>query len=427
MKEKPLNSEKKDQSEKPKFSKIKNFLSDLWQRFLRTWTGHDKKTWLWIIAFLAVIVVSILIFIKMKQDSTWLFNLVVSYFVKPMLSLKFWGLLIFIVFMGVQGILAPIPSELMLLCTGMIWGVWLGSFIGIIGSMAAGIMAFEIAFRGGRPLAEKFIGDDLFIIDRYIDKYGTWAIFIGRAFPFMAFDPLSYASGFIGIKRRKYLIATLFGSIIRCIIYAILGNSMTQGNINEIIDNPSLLNDFVQKGSSQFNTMFLIIIILLVVAFLGYQFILMPYLRKKQVLNEIEGILLPQFLIQDIDGFSKPIFNDDKNSINIDQTTTLAQEKENQENFQNALYLYGEILIALKNLQKISPDKAENKEIQIKQVFEEAKVMEKLGILYYKTGKSKNGMQSLQYALNIYDKYNKFKEEEQVRNFIKEYQNFEIK
>ena len=106
---------------------------------------------------------------------------------------------------------------------------------------------------------------------------------------------------------------------------------MTQGNINEILDNPSLLNDFVQKGSSQFNTMFLIIIILLVVAFLGYQFILMPYLRKKQVLNEIEGIPLPQFLIQDIDEFSKPIFNDGKNSIDIDRTTTLAQEKENQE------------------------------------------------------------------------------------------------
>ncbi|MHA1647736.1 MAG: TVP38/TMEM64 family protein [Promethearchaeota archaeon] len=422
MKEKSLNSEKKDQSEKSKSSKIKKFISDLWQRFLRTWSGHDKKTWLWIIAFLAIILISIAVFIKMKQDNTWLFNLVVNYFVKPMLSLKFWGLVIFIVFMGVQGIIAPIPSELMLLCTGMIWGIWVGTFIGIIGSMAAGIMAYEIAFRGGRPLAEKFIGDDLFIIDRYVDKYGTWAIFIGRAFPFMAFDPLSYASGFIGIKRKKYWIATLFGSIIRCTIYAFLGNSMTQGNINEIIDNPSLLNEFIQTGSTQFNMMFLIIIILLVVAFLGYQFILIPYLRKKQISNEIEGVPLPQFLIQDIDGFSKPILKNESKTIDFNQTMKIAQEKEEREDFQNASYLYGEILIALKNSQDNSQDHAKNKEILKDLVLEEAKVVENLGILYYKMGKSENGLQSLQHALGIYDKFNKFKEEERVRNLIRENQ-----
>jgi uncharacterized membrane protein YdjX (TVP38/TMEM64 family) len=261
-------------------SSSSNFITNLWNRFIRTWKGHSKTTWLWIILFLAIMVFSVLLLLKMVLDETWLFSLVITYFVLPMLEIGGWGFLVFILFMGVQGIIAPIPSELALLTTGIIWGATLGSVVGVVGSMFAAITAYEIARKGGRPLAEKFVGDDLQIIDKYLDKYGTWAIFFGRAFPFMNFDPLSYASGFLGIERKGYLLATLFGSIIRSIIYAIMGATMIDGGIEQIIEDPASLESFIQEGASKFNTMFWIILLVLGLAFLGYQFILMPKLRK---------------------------------------------------------------------------------------------------------------------------------------------------
>ena len=257
-----------------------NFITNLWNRFKRTWTGHSKTTWLWIILFLVIMVFSVLLLLKMVLDETWLFSLVITYFVLPMLEIGGWGFLIFVIFMGVQGIIAPIPSELALLTTGIIWGVGVGSVVGVVGSMFAAITAYEIARKGGRPLAEKFVGDDLQVIDKYLDRYGTWAIFFARAFPFMNFDPLSYASGFLGIKRKGYLLATLFGSIIRAIVYAIMGASMSQGGIDAILEDSTALETFIQEGASKFNTMFWLILLVLGVAFLGYQFILMPKLRK---------------------------------------------------------------------------------------------------------------------------------------------------
>ena len=257
-----------------------NFITNLWNRFTRTWKGHSKTTWLWIILFLAIMVFSVLLLLKMFLDKTWLFSLVITYFVAPMLEIGGWGFLVFVIFMAVQGIIAPIPSELALLTTGIIWGVGLGSVVGVVGSMCAAITAYEIAVKGGRPLAEKFVGDDLLIIDKYLDRYGTWAIFFGRAFPFMNFDPLSYASGFLGIKRKGYLLATLFGSIIRAIIYAIMGAAMSPEGLDEIIHDSDKLEVFIETGASQFNTMFWIILLILGIAFLGYQFILMPKLRK---------------------------------------------------------------------------------------------------------------------------------------------------
>ena len=49
--------------------------------------------------------------------------------------------------MAIQGLLVPIPSEIVLLAAGMIWGFWIGGIMGIIGSLAAGILCFYIRNR----------------------------------------------------------------------------------------------------------------------------------------------------------------------------------------------------------------------------------------------------------------------------------------
>ncbi|UCE15113.1 MAG: VTT domain-containing protein [Candidatus Heimdallarchaeota archaeon] len=193
-----------------------------------------------------------------------------------------WGRLIFLVFMGVQGVLVPIPSELVLLSSGLIWGLEEGAILGIVGSMIAGVLTYYIAVLGGRPMMERFLGqDNLDVLDFYIGKYGAAVILFARAFPFMAFDPISYASGFLKIKFRTYFIATLIGSIIRCVFYAWLGSTLYEGKLSDFIDDPEKVQQFINTGSAQFNTMLLLIVVILGIAYLLYQFILLPYLKKK--------------------------------------------------------------------------------------------------------------------------------------------------
>ncbi|MFX0185258.1 MAG: TVP38/TMEM64 family protein [Candidatus Hodarchaeota archaeon] len=262
---------------------VKTF-SWLQEAIKRTFSGHSKSTWVWIILFIIILIISGIILILQNQDETWLFDKVIHWFVIPMIELNEIGWLLFIIFMGIQGILIPIPSELVLLSSGLIWGFLLGSILGIIGSMAAGILTYYIAVLGGRPMIERFLGqENLEVTDTYIEKYGAGAILIARAFPFMPFDPISYASGFLKIRFREYFIATLVGSIIRCVFYAWLGSTMYPGDLNDIINEPTKVQAFIEAGSAQFNIMLIIIVIILGSAYLFYQFILFPYLKKKHL------------------------------------------------------------------------------------------------------------------------------------------------
>ncbi len=69
--------------------------------------------------------------------------------------LGFWGIFLFIGIMAIQGLIIPIPSEIVLLSTGMIWGILWGGIMGIIGSMAAGF--FENNFRDGEVQTTIFV------------------------------------------------------------------------------------------------------------------------------------------------------------------------------------------------------------------------------------------------------------------------------
>ncbi|UCG90518.1 MAG: VTT domain-containing protein [Candidatus Heimdallarchaeota archaeon] len=265
---------------------IGKWLNWLQEAIKRTFSGHSRSTWIWIILFTIIFIVSVVIVILQYQDETWLFSIVVHWFIVPIIDLREWGWVIFILFMGIQGILVPIPSELVLLTSGLIWGLIGGSILGIIGSMVAGILTYYIAVLGGRPMMERFLGqENLDVLDFYIGKYGPAAILLARAFPFMAFDPISYASGFLKIEFKSYCIATLIGSLIRCVFYAWLGSLLIQGgnNVEDIVNDPIAMQAFINAGSSQFNVLLVIIVVILGSAYLFYQFMLMPYLRKKHL------------------------------------------------------------------------------------------------------------------------------------------------
>ncbi|MHA1214609.1 MAG: TVP38/TMEM64 family protein [Candidatus Hodarchaeales archaeon] len=266
-------------------SKIKNLIF----AFKRSFEGHTRYTWVWIIFFFLILVISGIVLYFQYQDETWLFDKVIRHFVMPIIELGIFGMLIFIIFMGIQGIVVPIPSELVLLTSGLIWGVVGGSIIGIVGSMVAGTITYYVAVLGGRPVIEKFLGqENLEIIDSYIKKHGLWAIIFARAFPFMAFDPISYASGFLKVKFRDYTIATLIGSVIRCVFYAWLGSTLvTQEDISQWLKDPAKYQQFIDQYSSNFNSVLFMLVLILGLAFLVYQFLLMPYLKKKSgILNK---------------------------------------------------------------------------------------------------------------------------------------------
>ncbi|MEJ2249383.1 MAG: VTT domain-containing protein [Candidatus Lokiarchaeota archaeon] len=230
-------------------------------------SNFDKKTIVYIIILLVLIAISVyLLYILLFVDNTILLRLVVNWFVNPIYDLKFLGILLFIGAMAIQGLLIPIPSEIVLLSAGMIWGWFGGGIMGIIGSLGAATLCYFISRKGGRPLAEKFVGiSALNMADSFIHKYGLWAIIVARFLPFLAFDPISYASGLVDLDYKRYIGGTFIGTIPRAFFYAVLG-SLTG------LRPPITLNQIpdIQAQANFFNIILGIIVVVLLGMFLIY-------------------------------------------------------------------------------------------------------------------------------------------------------------
>lgn len=154
--------------------------------------------------------------------------------------------------------------------------------MGIIGSMAAGLLCYDISKRGGRPLAEKFIGNKAIdIADDFIGKHGMKAIIITRFIPIIPFDVISYTSGLVDIDIKKYTIGTLIGSIFRAFFYATLGSLLfIRYNLDLPLDFDTLPLNVIIDQSNYFNSILLIILAALALMIISY-YIMIKRLEKK--------------------------------------------------------------------------------------------------------------------------------------------------
>ncbi|MHA1293857.1 MAG: TVP38/TMEM64 family protein [Promethearchaeota archaeon] len=270
----------KEGKEEESFSeKLKRYIKNLYD-----FSNYDTKTILFIILFIFLVGISLfLLYYMFFINKTFLYIIVVDWFVNPIILLGLLGIFLFLLIMAIQGLLVPIPSEIVLLSAGMIWGWFWGGILGIAGSMAAGMLCFYISKKGGRPLAEKFVGESaLEMADEFIQKHGMTAIIIARSAPFLAFDPISYAAGLVDIDTKKYAIGTLIGSIPRAFFYAFLGAILISHKPGEPINLSDIPFDEVEKQAAFFNLILFVVLGVLVIVFVAYLLYSKHWEKKRQ-------------------------------------------------------------------------------------------------------------------------------------------------
>lgn len=247
----------------------------------------SKKNFFMAIAFTLIVIISIYVLVLTILDKTFLFTIIKNNFILPLLDIGFWAVIIFLFLMVLQSLIAPIPSELVLLSGAMIFGFWGGVILGIIGSMLSAAITYYVSNKGGRAILEatgdkiSFADRMISIMDEWIESWGFWAIVVGRAVPVIMFDPVSYAAGLSNIKPRQYYIATFIGSIPRAIFYSYLGFSMLGGRDPHVIED--MKQDEFETLSEQFNTIFFVIFGVLVFMLVFAN--ILSYVREKRKEN----------------------------------------------------------------------------------------------------------------------------------------------
>ncbi len=225
------------------------------------------------IIFTIIILVSIGLLIVILVDKDFLFLTIRDWFIAPIVSLHIaLQVLIFLSLMILQSLFAPIPSELILLSGGMIFGWIWGTIIGVVGSMFSSVVSFYLSKRGGRAIIDAtgekvgILKRSLIVFDLWINRWGLWAILVGRAVPVIMFDPISYAAGLAKVKDWQYFLATFIGSIPRSIFYVWLGQKLLAGNTIDYI--LTITPAEIDAVAGQFNTIFFIIFGILVFMFI---------------------------------------------------------------------------------------------------------------------------------------------------------------
>ncbi len=221
-------------------------------------------------------------------DSTLLTEIIVRLFVVPVTQMGSWGVLLFFGIMMLQCIIAPIPSELVQIVGGLIFGIWLGSLYSFAGIMITSFIGYFIAIRGGAHVIEAAIGQkNVKPLEHFIGKYGIWAMIFGRGIPIIPFDLVTYGAGLVKMSRRDYLIGTAIGTVPRSVFYAWVGSVMFPvGGAVELVSLLELgkVAEFdakLEAYSGPFNLVLTLTILIVGGGLLLFQLVIMPLVRKK--------------------------------------------------------------------------------------------------------------------------------------------------
>jgi len=148
----------------------------------------------------------------------------------PMPALRAAGPLAGVVGVGllIADVVLPVPSSVIMIAHGALFGIWVGSILSLIGSVGCSLAGFAIG-RAGRETVRRFVTDDEYSrAERLLDRWGTGAIVATRPVPILA-EVMSIIAGTTpGLSWWQITIASIAGSLPPAIAYAVAGHLATK-------------------------------------------------------------------------------------------------------------------------------------------------------------------------------------------------------
>lgn len=125
----------------------------------------------------------------------------------------------------VSDLVLPVPSTAVISALGMLYGPWLGGFLGGVGSTLAGL----VAYGGCRSIGPRFrsflVGEaNLEKLDRFFARYGLWAIALSRWLPLLP-EALCCLAGMSRMRTASFLAALTCGSMAMGLAFAFVGSA----------------------------------------------------------------------------------------------------------------------------------------------------------------------------------------------------------
>lgn len=132
----------------------------------------------------------------------------------------------------IADVLLPVPSSLVMVAHGALFGVMLGTMLSLVGSVGASLFGFAIGRRGGRLLERLVTEEERERADLLLRRWGVLAIVVTRPVPILA-ETVAIVAGTSCLSWRSASLAALAGSLPPALLYAITGAAVA--NLQNVV------------------------------------------------------------------------------------------------------------------------------------------------------------------------------------------------
>lgn len=123
-----------------------------------------------------------------------------------------------------------LPSWVVLVAGGILFGTVGGVLWGTLGGTAGAVIAFVLARVLGRDAIERRMSGAIARLDQRLGRHGPAWIALYSALPATPLTPAYYASGLTSMRLSAFVVAAAAGMVPRAGLYAFFGDSLLQAD-----------------------------------------------------------------------------------------------------------------------------------------------------------------------------------------------------
>ena len=139
-------------------------------------------------------------------------------------SAGYWAPIIYVALYIVATVLV-LPSTVLNLTGGLVFGPWLGTAWTSLGAIIAAIAAFAFTRTVGREAVAKRLAGRWQAMDAEVRRGGLFYMFAIRLVPIMPYGLVNFAAGLTSISFQDYIVGTTLGTVPSVLPFVLLGSS----------------------------------------------------------------------------------------------------------------------------------------------------------------------------------------------------------
>jgi uncharacterized membrane protein YdjX (TVP38/TMEM64 family) len=122
----------------------------------------------------------------------------------------------------VADVFLPVPSSIVMIANGALFGVAAGTALSLAGSLGAAALGFAVGRRSDRLIARLVSPAEKVRADALLARWGALAIVVTRPLPLLA-ETVAILAGASPLGWGRLLGATFAGALPSCLLYALTG------------------------------------------------------------------------------------------------------------------------------------------------------------------------------------------------------------